>query len=65
MCQDGYYGYVHIPGWALGNHLGQNVYYICVLDPDTDEYVHQGCTKHLQVKEKQKQKKQHLADRKP
>ena len=38
-----------IPGGAVDNHPGQNVYYVCVFNPETEEFVHQGSAKHLQV----------------
>jgi hypothetical protein len=48
--QDGYYGVARIPGWAVANHPGQNVYYVCVFNPEIEEFVHQGHSKHLQVR---------------
>ena len=46
----------------MDNHPGQNVYYVCVFNPETEEFVHQGSAKHLQVntycrKDGQKEKK--------
>jgi hypothetical protein len=34
----------------VANHPGQNVYYVCVFNPETEEFVHQGHSKHLQVR---------------
>jgi len=45
----GVYGVLHVPGANLKYYKGDNIYYLCVQDPKSGNYVHQGMADQLQI----------------